>query len=458
MKDADQASKLRALPSVDALASDARHAGAEAPQPVLVAQARQVIAEARQEILQTGQGPIDLVQRVVDGAARHMAPALPGVINATGILLHTGLGRAPLGPALDRAITELRASYAPVELDMATGKRGKRRRVVEDRLCALTGAEGATVVNNNAAAMVVALGALATGREVIVSRGELVEIGGSFRLPEIIETGGACLKEVGTTNRTRAGDYEKAIGPETGAIMKVHPSNYTVEGFSREAPLAEVARIGRAHGLPVIHDTGSGLLTDALRDAFGLDEPTAESSLRDGADLVLFSGDKLLGGPQAGIIVGRRDLIDTIERHPLMRAVRCDKLTLGVLAETLGSLRDPQAWEDALPVLAMVRRSLDTLRTDAGALNARLAGLPATFETVDCEAFVGGGSAPGQGIASIALRITPHRLPEDEVVARLRTRGVVARIHDGAVMLDLRGIRPHEHARLIEAVRGALTS
>ena len=447
---------LRNLPSVDRLVGAALDAGVRASHAVLVDVARDVLERARAAI-RAGEGApslADLVERTRDSAARNARPALAGVINATGILLHTGLGRAPLGPALARAASELDGRYAPVELDMESGRRGKRRRVVEPHLRALTGAEAATVVNNNAAAMVVALGALAPGREVIVSRGELVEIGGSFRLPEIIETGGARLREIGTTNRTRAADYERAINEDTAAILKVHPSNYTVEGFSEQAALEDIAAIGRAHALPVLHDIGSGLLTGALRDAFGLDEPTAEESLRDGADLVLFSGDKLLGACQAGIIVGRADLVGRIEGHPLMRAVRVDKITLGVLGETLRLLRDPGSWETTLPALAMARQPVDDIRARAADVAAALADADAKIEVIDSESFIGGGSAPGQALASAAVRIRA----DHDLAARLRDGEppVVARIKDGAVIVDMRGVQPREDGALIKALRAGL--
>jgi len=462
MSDEARTNALRGLPSVDRLV-DACLAGENGTSRALLADsARHAIDEARSAILRgeaSAPPPMEeMVDRVAREVARRRAPVLAPVINATGVLLHTGLGRAPLGPALAGAAATLEGRYAPVELDMQTGRRGKRRRVVEPLLRELTGAEAAMVVNNNAAAMVVTLAAIAGGREVIVSRGELVEIGGSFRLPEIIETGGAILREVGTTNRTRPEDYDRAVTDRTAALMKVHPSNYAIAGFSHEASIEAIAEVGRRRDLPVIHDIGSGLLTEALREAFGIDEPSAEHSLKAGADLVLFSGDKLLGGPQAGIVVGRAALIDRIERHPLMRAVRVDKLTLSVLAETLARLRDPDRWEEALPVLAMVRRTIDALREDATKLAAALDGVPATLEIVESEAFVGGGSAPGQGIPSISLRVRPTSISEGELATRLREGdpGVIGRVHDGTVSLDMRSIGPDEASTLARCVRRAL--
>lgn len=455
---------LRSLPSVDRLAREVLDSSAHdgEAERLVTAAARAAIEDARHDVLGGAEptGMAELIDRVRRRLERDRAPVLGPVINATGVLLHTGLGRAPLGPALRRAAEALEDAYAPVELDMASGARGKRRSVVEPLLRELTGAEAATVVNNNAAAMVVTLGALAGGREVIVSRGELVEIGGSFRLPEIIETGGARLREVGTTNRTRADDYARAIGPETGALLKVHPSNYRVEGFSDEATIEEVVRIGREYGLPVVHDIGSGVLTDALRNAFGVDEPTATGSLRAGADLVLFSADKMLGGPQAGVIVGRADLVDRVERQALMRAIRVDKLTLGVLGETLRLLRDPDAWERAIPALAMARRPVESLREDGEAIVAALRGAPglgdiAVVESVAC---VGAGSAPGAELPSVAVRVEAAGTSESELASRLRrgTPAVVARVQDGAVLLDLRAVRPRELAPLLEALARAL--
>ena len=465
--DARQAA-LRSLPSVDKLAGDAIDAGAVAPSTahsMLVQAARAAIDSARAQIIDSN-GSISppttghLLDRLAANLDALQRPVLAPVINASGVILHTGLGRAPLGPALTRAAASLNGRYVPVEIDMDTGRRGKRRRVVEPAICALTGAQAATVVNNNAAAILVTLGALAGGREVIVSRGELVEIGGSFRLPEIIETGGAHLREVGTTNCTRAADYERAVSEHVGAIMKVHPSNYRVEGFAEEATLEQLVAIGRAHDLPVVHDIGSGVLTEALRDAFGVDEPTAERSLALGADLVLFSGDKLLGGPQAGIIAGRADLISRIEGHPLMRALRVDKLTLSVLAETLAMLRDPQKWEHSLPALRLIRRPLDELRRRAGQIAESLQSVAgfAAISVVDSEASVGGGSAPGHAIPSIAIRVQPSTISEGDLCERLRAGrpGVIARASDGAVLLDLRTVHDDEFDALVAALREAL--
>ncbi|MDP6719586.1 MAG: L-seryl-tRNA(Sec) selenium transferase, partial [Pirellulaceae bacterium] len=283
----------------------------------------------------------ELAERIAEWIVKDETPSLRPVINATGILLHTGLGRAPLAGEAIQAMSEVAAGYSSVEVDLATGERSQRVLAVESLLTKLTGAEAAVVTNNNAAATLLTLTTLAAGREVIVSRGQLIEIGGSFRLPDVMTASGARLREVGTTNKTRLADYEQAIGEETAALMNVHTSNYRVVGFTEEVTTTELVKLGRDHKLPVIDDIGSGALLDLTK--YGInEEPIAPESIKAGADAVLFSGDKLLGGPQCGIIVGRRSVIDQIAEHPMMRAMRVDKLTLAALAATLRLYRDPE--------------------------------------------------------------------------------------------------------------------
>ncbi|HLB20369.1 MAG TPA: L-seryl-tRNA(Sec) selenium transferase, partial [Gaiellaceae bacterium] len=309
--------RLRDLPSVDELAR-------QSDDPLAVEAARKVVARAREQI-RLGADPGDLSVLFHDELSSVRAPHLRRVINATGVIVHTNLGRAPLAEvALDR-VCEIARGYSNLEYDLVAGRRGSRQDHVTDILRRLTGAEAALVVNNNAAAVMLALAALAEGREVLVSRGELIEIGDGFRIPDVLERSGARLREVGTTNRTRAADYENAIGPETAVLLRVHQSNFRVVGFTAQASLRELADIADRHDLPLVDDLGSGALVDVG------DEPTARASLAAGADLVCFSGDKLLGGPQAGIVAGRADLVEQLRRHPLHRALRIDKLSLAAL-------------------------------------------------------------------------------------------------------------------------------
>ncbi len=388
---------------------------------------------------------------------------LPLVINATGIIIHTGLGRAPMAQAAVKAIAEAAGHYVPVELDMPDGGRGKRSAIVRSLLCELTGGESATVVNNNAAALLIVLTTLAHDREVIVSRGELIEIGGSFRLPDIMAAGGAILRDVGTTNRTRLGDYEHAINESTAALMKVHPSNYRIEGFTQEVSIEDLAQLARAHELPIIHDIGSGALRDlATAGIAGIDsnEPTATDSINAGADIVLFSGDKLLGGPQAGIIVGRADLIDRIERNPLMRAMRVDKLTLAGLGATLQLHRDPESAAQTVPVFAMITTPIDELQRRASTLADQLRSAVSSIDirVEPSEAFPGGGSLPTEAIASCAVSIDAAPMTEHELAARLRsgTPAVLPRLKDGRVWLDMRTIFADQDEMLLAALRSAL--
>ncbi|HXG76020.1 MAG TPA: L-seryl-tRNA(Sec) selenium transferase, partial [Gaiellaceae bacterium] len=335
---------LRDLPSVDRLLADERLAAL--PHELAVAAARAVLERAREEV-RAGRDPGPLPEAVLAEIARSLRPSLRRVLNATGVLVHTNLGRAPLGAQALARVADVASGYSNLEYDLERGERGSRQDHLAPLLRRLTGAEAALVVNNNAAAVLLALAALAEGREVLVSRGELIEIGDGFRIPEVLERSGARLVEVGTTNRTRAADYERAARAETAAILRVHQSNFRVVGFAERPRLAELAEVARGHGLALVDDLGSG----ALR-ALG-DEPTPAESLRAGADLVCFSGDKLLGGPQAGVVVGRADLVERLRRHPLQRALRADKLTLAALEGTLLAQLDPRR-ADELPVLRML--------------------------------------------------------------------------------------------------------
>src|SRR4051794_38371947 len=343
--------ELRDLPSVDELAR-------ESDDPLAVDAARAVLARARAEIRAGGE-PGDLAQRLREEVAEVRRPVLRRVLNATGVIVHTNLGRAPLAaPALERAL-EVGRSYSNLEYDLTSGARGSRQDHVAAILRRLTGAEAALVVNNNAGAMLLALAALAEDREVIVSRGELIEIGDGFRIPDVLARSGARLVEVGTTNRTRAADYERAVSAETALLLRVHQSNFRVVGFAEQPTLKDLAGVARRHELPLLDDLGSGALVDLA------DEPTARVSLEGGADLVCFSGDKLLGGPQAGIVVGRADLVERLRRHPLHRALRIDKLSLAALEGTLLLYLEPERALAEVPVLRMLREDASAVRVRA---------------------------------------------------------------------------------------------
>jgi len=464
---------LRRLPSVNELVESPALAGlaAEVPRSLIVEAARQAVDAARQSMLRqpTNDAPTtdDLVASITAHLKSAQRPALSSVINATGIIIHTGLGRSPMAESAVDALADVALHYAPVELDMATGERGKRADIVRSLLCEVTGAESATVVNNCAAALLITLATFAKGKEVIVSRGELIEIGGSFRLPEVMAASGAILREVGTTNKTRAGDYADAIGDHTGAILKVHPSNYVISGFTKEASIADlaestrtdIAMIGRlGDPLPVIHDIGSGALVDVSR--YGLHaEPVARASIEAGADLVLFSGDKLLGGPQAGIIVGRRELIERIEANQLMRALRVDKLTLAALGATLQLHRDPQRAAREVPILAMLTATVESLRTRAERIASDLADCDGIdTDIIETTTYLGGGSVPTQGFASVAVQVRPNRTSETELMHRLRTSEprIVARVQGGAVLFEVRTIFPQQDAAVAKAIRAAI--
>jgi L-seryl-tRNA(Ser) seleniumtransferase len=383
------------------------------------------------------------------------------VINATGVLLHTGLGRAPLAAEAVAAVVEAGSGYCNLELDLEDGTRGRRTSGIAGLLRELTGAEAATVVNNNAGATVMALRALAGGREVIVSRGQLVEIGGSFRLPEIFEVSGARLREVGTTNKTRLSDYRRAIGPGTAAILRVHRSNFRIVGFTEDPSLPELVQLAHSHGVWAIDDIGSGALGPGYPPGI-VDEPTAAESLAVGADLVLFSGDKLLGGPQCGIMVGSREAIGRIEVDPLMRALRVDKMTLAALEATLRLSMDPDHAVERIPLWTMIAAPLPVLTARAEALAAAfrdqlsLNAVPSTAESS-----IGGGSSPDRPIPTAVVAVSPpfptHEGPGSVAVwAKALRRGdppVIARVHKGLVLFDVRTITREQEPHLLDAVR-----
>ncbi|HVA49856.1 MAG TPA: L-seryl-tRNA(Sec) selenium transferase [Pirellulales bacterium] len=454
---------LRNLPSVNELLESPPLKGlvSRVSHNVVVGRVRSFLDDLRTEIQATAAevkfpDVKELAQRIAERILESDKPQLRPAINATGVLLHTGLGRAPLAEEAIAEMVAVARDYASVELDLATGQRSQRVLAVEGLLTELTGAEAALVVNNNAGATMLALAALAAGREVIVSRGQLIEIGGSYRLPEVMATSGAVLREVGTTNKTRLDDYDRAIGEATAALMLVHPSNFVVAGFSESVSLAELAKLGRSKSLPVIHDIGSGAMIDFAEFGFA-DEPVAATSIKQGADVVLFSGDKLLGGPQCGVIVGRRELIDKISRHPLTRALRVDKLTLAALAGTLRLYRDLEKAKRRLPLLQLLSTSLDNLRTRAERLAPQMATSHAiaAADAIADVTYLGGGAVPTQQLDTWCVALTPAEISVDRLAARLRTGqpSVVGRVRDERLYLDLRTVFPRQDLDLVAAVR-----
>lgn len=428
--------KLRDLPSVDELTRDPRFAGA--PQRLAVAAARTALDRARGEI-EAGGNP-DVVALAEAELARAQTYRLRRAINATGVIVHTNLGRAPLPEAALEHVVEVGRGYSNLEYDVDEGRRGSRQDHIASILTRLTGAEAALVVNNNAAAVLLALAAIADGRDVLVSRGELIEIGDGFRIPDVLARSGARLVEVGTTNRTRVADYEAGLTDATAAILRVHQSNFRLVGFTEQPALSELAELARGRELPLIDDLGSGALLDLG------DEPTARGGLAAGADLVSFSGDKLLGGPQAGIIVGRKDLVERLRRHPLQRALRADKLTLAALEATLLLYLDPALARQEIPVLRMLDEPIETVRARAAELAERLGG-----EVEETVARVGGGALPLLELTSFACAL------EEELGAPLRAGDppVVGIVRDGHLLLDCRTVSDPELDEVAAAVTAA---
>ncbi len=447
---------LRALPSVHQVLEDPQAAS------LLRDHGRPLVLFAIQTVL-TRERVAGIVDDVthrwgqIDATIRQLRePRLRPCINATGVILHTNLGRAPLAaPAADAAALIARG-YSTLEIDVETGKRGLRHDLVSPMLSHLTGAEAAAVVNNCAAATLLMLAALAKGREVVISRGELVEIGGAFRMPEIMRLSGARMVEVGTTNRTRLSDYEAAITPRTGAILKVHASNFQVTGFTEAADLAALAELAHRHGVLLLEDLGSGALLDSA--AFGLTaEPRIQQSIAAGVDVVACSADKMLGGPQAGLLLGRATIVDRILKHPLARAVRVDKMTLAALAVTLDLyLQDPLL---SVPIWRMIATTPASLEARATQWKDRLETLGISVELKAGASTVGGGSLPGERLATTLVALNAPKSHANAVLARLRERPVpvFGRVEAGQVVLDPRTVLPGEDEALLEAVRAALT-
>ena len=438
---------LSSLPSVDRILREpaARELAARAGRDVAVAGVRRALAERRRDGATDGDRDAvaaAIAREALDREAPHLRP----VVNATGVIVHTNLGRAPLAREALAAADAVAGGYANLELDLATGGRGSRQDAVEPLIAALTGAEAGLAVSNNAAALVLVLSALAAGRDVLVSRGQLVEIGDGFRIPDILAASGARLVEVGSTNRTSAADYERAISPDTALLLRVHPSNYRIVGFTEEVDTATLAAIGAEHGVPVLDDLGSGLLQP---DPVFAGEPDARSAIAAGATLVCFSGDKLLGGPQSGIIAGTRDAVDRIRRHPLARAVRIGKLAVAALEATLRLHRDPERARIAIPVLRMAHEPVAGVRARAERLATAIGG-----EVADTVARVGGGSMPALALASSAAALPD---PRGTLAAALRAGDppVIGRLENGRLLLDARTLTDDDVAVVVAAVLAA---
>ena len=449
---------LRKLPKIDDLlrSSVLEKLREEYPEQTIADGARQVIADLRAGIVN---GSVDslpdedvLLDRITKRIRAAARPSMHTVINGTGIVLHTNLGRACMSEKAAHAAYDAACRYSTLEYNVATGSRGLRYSHVESLICRLTGAESALVVNNNAAAVLLVLSAMTTGGQVPVSRGELVEIGGSFRVPEIMEACGAQLKEVGTTNKTHLFDYERAITPDTKALMKVHTSNYRIVGFTEKPSLSEMVELGHRYNLPVIEDLGSGCLVNL--EQFGLhDEPTVQESIKAGVDVVTFSGDKLLGGPQAGIIVGKKQYLGMMKRHPLTRAMRVDKMTLAALEATLRSYADG-IWND-IPTMAMLAASAVELKEKAGVLLDQLRQAGVEAKLVAVEGQVGGGSVPTQTMPSWAVALDGD-VESLEKKLRLGENTIVGRIHDGKYLLDVRTIWVEDFPLIVRALKEAM--
>ena len=458
----------RSIPSVDRLLAS------EAFQSVLRQWPRALVTRMLQQELSAirsapvGGGDADGAGSVRDSViaerVRHAiddlaAPTLAPVINATGVVLHTNLGRAPLADVALNAMTAAARGYTNLEYDNDTGSRGSRYVHCRSLLCTLTGAEDALVVNNNAAALVLALNTVARGLDTVVSRGELVEIGGAFRVPEIVARSGARLKEVGATNRTHAADYHDAIDTSTGALLKVHPSNFSVSGYTAEASVRELGEIAAAADVPLIHDLGSGLLVEPATLGLPADEPVPQRSLDQGAAIITFSGDKLLGGPQCGIIVGRTELVERMRGNPLCRALRVDKLTIAALAATLRLYLEPARALREVPVLRMLTTDAATLHARAEALAVQCGGIGLTAGLQPGSSAVGGGAAPGASLPTTLLTLDAVSGSAAGIERRLRTGrpAVITRIVDGRVAIDLRTVGTHEEAALLRALRDAVS-
>jgi L-seryl-tRNA(Ser) seleniumtransferase len=462
---------LRQLPKVDKLLADERiveqmngH-----PRSVVVSAVQLILDETRKAILSAEDGTArrpfptvshdDVVARVIALIEEQSRPTPRRVINATGIIVNTGLGRSLLSDRAVERLIEAATIHSALEVDVETGERGHRDLHIANLICRLTGAEMATVVNNNAGAVLIALNELADGKEVIVSRGELVEIGGSFRIPDVMAKSGAKLVEVGTTNKTRIGDYEKAINENTALLLKVHTSNFRVVGFTESVSVTELVELGARYKIPVMEDLGSGAFVDVSRYGIAA-EPLAQESVAAGADVVTFSGDKLLGGPQAGLIAGKKAAVNRIRRNPLYRALRCDKLTIAALEGTLRAYFDPEQAVREIPTLQAIAAPVEELKRRAKRLTRFLNGLDAAADIAieKGTSQVGGGALPTEYLPTRLVALRPKQISVDELSRRLRLGepSIFARIQNDALLLDMRTVRERELKELAEAVRRAL--
>ncbi len=446
--------RLRSIPSVDTVLRDPR-IGALAGELSLAAVTnlvREVTDSARAAVLGGADAPEfeQLTERILRRAERSWSNWPRRVINATGVVLHTNLGRAPMSAAAIEAAGMAAAGYSDLEFDLDSGKRGSRNSRISQVIADVSGAEAGIAVNNNASAVLIALSAIAEGKEVIVSRGEAVEIGGGFRIPDVMRRSGATLVEVGTTNRTYARDYGAAVTPNTAAILKVHPSNFSVQGFTHEPDLADLVAVGREHDIPVLNDLGSGTLLDTRR--FGMErEPTVQDSVTDGAAITMFSGDKLLGGPQAGIIAGKRELVDRISKHPLARAVRMDKMALAALTATLLSYLKDDA-ESEIPIWRMISADNETIEQRANSWRKSIG----VGEVKSGRSTVGGGSLPGETLPTSVLSLPDGDAETLAAALRSTETPVIARIHEEQLLLDPRTVLPEEDEQVIAALKAAL--
>ena len=451
---------LRRIPKIDEVLQDQRLVlfYGTTPRSVIVESVRETIDHLRQEILSGNTEGLDnaeaLMDEIVDSILQKKRKTLRRVINATGVVLHTNLGRAQLSKEAAQAVADIADNYSTLEYDLKRGMRGSRQDIVENIVKKVTGAEAAMVVNNNAAATMIVLAALARGKEVVVSRGELVEIGGSFRIPEVMSESGAILKDVGTTNKTKLSDYEKAYDPElTGAFMKVHTSNYRIIGFTEDVALPDMVALGHEKGIPVIYDMGNGLMADLHR--YGVNEPTVLDAMKAEPDVILFSGDKLLGGPQGGIIIGKKKYIDLMKKHPLARAFRVDKMTLAALEATFFQYLDLEKAKKEIPTLAMICMEPEALKEKAERLSAMIAKAAPAYrlglEEVTDQ--VGGGSAPANYLKGYAVSLELSGMTAEQMERKLRKAEVpvIARIGHEKILIDVRCIKEEEFSLVTEA-------